>query len=234
MITLYQFQAAFNQPSGSPFCVKAHILLKMAGLDYKAVDLGDPRKAPKGKLPYIEDDGERVADTHFIRRHVEHKYGIDFDAGLSAAERAASKAFMTMAEDHLYWAGVYSRWIDEEGWPIVRDTFFAGLPAFLRPIITRVARGQVTSQIKGHGMGRHGAAEIYEMGAADIDALAAWLGDRPFFMGERPTVADSSVYAMTAAIADAPFETPMKKTALGHANLTAYCDRMRDRYFLAA
>jgi Glutathione S-transferase N-terminal domain len=45
-------------------------------------------KAPKGKLPYIVDDGEAVGDSTFIRWHIEKKYQIDFDRGLTPEQRA--------------------------------------------------------------------------------------------------------------------------------------------------
>ncbi|MGF7158677.1 glutathione S-transferase [Rhodoligotrophos appendicifer] len=231
MIILKQFQAAFGQPSGSPFCVKTHLLLKMGGIEYKTVDIDDPRKTPKGKLPVIEDDGKEIADTFYIRRHLERKYGIDFDEGLSASDRAAAHAFSSLVDEHLYWAGVYSRWIDDAGWPIVKSTFFTNLPGPLKFIIPPVARGQIRSQLKGHGLGRHSAAEIYEMGSADIDTVAVWLGDKPFFMGDKPSSADASVYAMTASIVDAPFESPLKKAALAKPNLVAYCERLKAKYF---
>src|SRR5205823_1488916 len=78
MITLYTFGPAFGLPDPSPFVTKAEILLKMAALPYRTDSTGF-RKAPKGKLPYIDDDGERVADSTFIRLHIEKKYGFDFD-----------------------------------------------------------------------------------------------------------------------------------------------------------
>ena len=61
MTTLYTFGPAFGLPDPSPFVVKAEMLLKIAALPYK-VDTGGFRKAPKGKLPYMDDDGEIVAD----------------------------------------------------------------------------------------------------------------------------------------------------------------------------
>src|SRR6266581_7292563 len=111
MITLYAFGPAFGLPDPSPFVTKAEVLLKMADLAYRIDNTGF-RKAPKGKLPYIDDDGERVADSTFIRWHVENKYDIDFDKGLSAEQRAISWAFEKMAEDNLYWALVDARWFD--------------------------------------------------------------------------------------------------------------------------
>ncbi len=66
MITLRSFGPAFGLPDPSPFVTKAEVLLKMAGLPY-TVDTGGFKKAPKGKLPYIDDDGETIADSTFIR-----------------------------------------------------------------------------------------------------------------------------------------------------------------------
>src|SRR5262249_38821390 len=78
MITLYTFGPAFGLPDPSPFVTKAEVLLKMAGLSYHT-DTNGLQKAPKRKLPYIDDDGERIADSTFIRWHIEKKYGIDLD-----------------------------------------------------------------------------------------------------------------------------------------------------------
>ncbi len=101
MITLYTFGPAFGLPDMSPFVTKAEMLLKLADLDYRT-DTKGFNKAPKGKLPYIDDDGEVEADSTFIRWHIEKKYGVDFDSGLDAGERATAWAFEKMFEDHVY------------------------------------------------------------------------------------------------------------------------------------
>src|SRR5512132_2110713 len=126
MITLYAFGPGFGLPDPSPFVTKVEVLLKMAGLAYRTDTTGF-RQAPKGKLPYIDDDGEQVADSTFIRWHLENKYRIDFDKGLSAEQRAVAWAFEKMAEDHLYWALVDARWFDEAN-------FAKGPKNFLRTI----------------------------------------------------------------------------------------------------
>ena len=82
MITLYTFGPASGLPDISPFVTKAEMLLKLARLDYQT-DSNGFDKAPKGKLPYIVDDGEFIADYTFIRWHLEKKNGIDFDQGLA-------------------------------------------------------------------------------------------------------------------------------------------------------
>ena len=59
MITLFTFGPQFGLPDPSPFVMKAETLLKMSGLPYRT-DGGGFRKAPKGKLPYIDDNGKRL------------------------------------------------------------------------------------------------------------------------------------------------------------------------------
>jgi glutathione S-transferase len=93
MITLYTFGPAFGLPDPSPFVTKAEMLLKLASLPYRTeASMAAFRKAPKGKLPYIDDNGTIVADSTFIRWHIEKKYGFDFDAGYDVRERATAWA----------------------------------------------------------------------------------------------------------------------------------------------
>jgi len=89
VITLYTFGPGFGLPDPSPFVMKVETLLKMAKLAYRTDTTGFA-KAPKGKLPYIDDDGVEVSDSTFIRWHIEKKYGIDFDQGLDASQKATA------------------------------------------------------------------------------------------------------------------------------------------------
>ena len=75
-------------PDASPFVHKLENHLRLAGLAYDKRP-GDARKAPRGKLPYIEDEGVLVADTSFIIEHLKQRHGDRLDAALSAAPVAA-------------------------------------------------------------------------------------------------------------------------------------------------
>ena len=110
MITLYGSGPNFGLPDASPFVTKAETLLRMSKLPFEKA-LMSFSKAPKGKIPYIEDDGQLLGDSTLIRWHLEKKYGIDFDQGLTAEQLAIAWAFEKMAEDNLYWASVYFRWM---------------------------------------------------------------------------------------------------------------------------
>jgi glutathione S-transferase len=73
MITLFGFGAGFGLPEISPFVTKTEVQLKMAGVAYRK-EKAMPPASPKGQLPYIVDEADRVADSTFIRAHIEGKY----------------------------------------------------------------------------------------------------------------------------------------------------------------
>jgi glutathione S-transferase len=230
MITLYKFGPGFGLPDFSPFVLKGETLLKLADLAYQ-VDLKGFGKAPKGKLPYIRDDGEIIADSTFIRFHIERKYGFDFDKGLSVAEKSVAWAAEKMCEEHLYWAVVDARWFDEANFARGPASFFKVAPAPIRPIAKAVVLRKLKRTIVGHGMGRHSKAQIEELGRRDLDAIAGILGDKPYLMGAEPCGADAAVFGSVAACLCKIFDTPVRTAAESHANLVAYCDRMMKRFY---
>jgi glutathione S-transferase len=230
MITLYSFGPYFDLPDPSPFVMKAEVLLKMAKLPFE-IDTRGFNKAPKGKLPYICDDGETIADSSLIRLHIEKKYGFDFDAGLSPSERGIAWAFEKMCEDHLYWAGLHARWMIDENFDKGPRRFFDSAPAVMRPFIIAMVRRQVRRNLWGHGMGRHTLAEMEQLAVRDIDAIADFLGDKPYLMGKAPCGADASLFPFVAHMLCPLFETAIRTRAEQRSNLAAYRDRLMGQYF---
>jgi len=232
MVTLYTFGPAFGLPDPSPFVSKVETLLKMAGVPYRTSTDGFG-KAPKGKLPYIDDDGECIADSTFIRWHIEKKYGFDFDRGLSAEARAVAWAFEKMAEDNLYWTLVDLRWTDDGNFHKGPVNFFRKVPAPLRPIVVAMVRRQLRKTLHGQGMGRHSTAEIVALATRSIDAIADYLGSKPFFMGAEPLGVDATMFAFAAGVLCPVFDTPIRTAAERHDNLKRYIGRMTARFYPA-
>lgn len=231
MIRLYSFGPNMGLPDASPFCIKAEVLLKMSGLPYTRPEFRGMGKAPKGKLPYIVDDGVTVADSTFIRLHLETRHGIDFDKGYSAAELAVGWAAEKMCEEHLYRAVVNDRWLKDENFVKGPAAFFKGIPAPVRPLITAMIRRKQRKTGIAHGMGRHSMAEIDMLGMKDIDALAAMLGSKPYFLGDRVSGADATVFGFVATASPAIYDSPIALRARGHANLMEYKARMMAEFF---
>lgn len=230
MITLYSFGPAFGLPDPSPFVTKVEILLKMAGLAYD-VHTGGFSKAPKGKLPFIADDGETIADSTFIRWHLEEKYRVDFDHGLTKEQRATAWAFEKMLEEHLYWTVVHARWTDDANFVKGPRTLFSAVPAPIRPFVLASIRRQIRRALYGQGVGRHSGDEIVALGTRSIDALADFLEAKPFMMGAQPAGLDATAFAFLAGVLCPLFELKLRGAAERHDNLRQYVGRMTDRFY---
>ena len=233
MIKLYQFAPAYGLPNASPFCMKVETYLRMAGLAYECPRRASLSKAPKGKMPYIEDGDKRIADSSFIVEYLKQTYGENLDAHLSERERAVALAVQRLIEENLYWAAIYSRWVEDAGFKLTRHIFFAKMPPVLKRIVPHLARRGLRQEMHGHGMGRHSRDEIYAIGCRDIAALAHILGDQPYFMGAQPSSLDATAYAFLANLMWIPIESPLLDQAKKFPNLEAYCRRMKARYYPA-
>ena len=153
------------------------------------------------------------------------------NASLSPAERGAALALRRLIEENLYWVMVYDRWDVDENWQRFRDVVLGAVPALVRPLVALVARRGVRGQLKGHGIGLHSRDEIHAIGRRDVGAIADFLGDKPFLMGDRPTEIDAVAYGQLPNIMCVPIDTPVKDEALRRPNLVAYVDRMKARFF---
>jgi glutathione S-transferase len=230
MITLFTAKPHFGLPDPSPFVCKAMVLLKMAGLQYVEKEMSF-RKAPKGKVPYIEDSGRLLADSTFIRFHLETRYGADFDKGLSAGEKAIAWAFEKMVEEHLYFALIDARWTDDRDFDKGPREFFKVIPAPLRPFIIRMVRGKLKKALHAQGMGRHRRDEIIELARRDLEAVSNQLDDSPWLMGAEPCGADASAWSQVTGALCPHFDGPLRAAAEAFPNLVAYRDRGMKRWF---
>lgn len=230
MLTLQTFGPAFGLPDASPFVVKAQMLLKLAGVPYRT-DRGGFRRAPKGKLPYIEDDGEIVADSTLIRLHIEQKYGVDFDAHLTPEQRGAAWMFDKALEDHFYWYVVQARWCDDENFAKGPASFFRSIPWPVRPVAQAVIRRKIRNTLHGQGTGRYKPEEATRILARGAQAAAQMLGDKPYFFGDKPCGADATAFAFMSGAMSPAFRMPLRDEIELHPNLTAYVARMRGEFF---
>lgn len=230
MIILYGAGPGFGLPEISPYTMKTAVQLRMARLDF-ILRPAMPAQSPKGQLPFIDDEGELVADSTFIRLHLEWKHGFDLDAGLDARQRAEAWAIERMVENHFGWAAAWPRYFLEDNFARGPAHFFDGLPEEQRPAMIGQLQARVAANMRAVGVGRHEPDEIEWLGTRSLQSLSAILDDKPYLMGDRPSGVDAIAFAQLAALLTPHFDSPLRRQAEGFLNLSAYTDRMMARFF---
>jgi glutathione S-transferase len=230
MITLYGFGPMFGLPEASPYVTKTEVQLQMLGLPYrKAFARSD--ESPKGQMPFVDDDGARIADSHFIREHLERKHGKDLDAGLDARRRAEAWAIERMLENHFGAVTGWARWLLPDNFAKGPAHFVDGAPEEMRPKLREEMLGRVRARHHAIGVTRHSDEEIVGLGVRSLAALSALLGDKPYLFGDTPVGVDAIAFAMLAGILTPFFDSPLRREAERFTDLVQYTARTMRRFY---
>ncbi len=229
MTTLYGWGPMFDCPSPSPYVIKSDIQLQMLGVRFDRA-IADLDAVSKHKAPYVEDDGQIIQDSNFIRAHFERKLGKSLMDGLSPRQQAQSWAFERMTEGHLAAVMAGERWMNDDNFRNGPALFFASVPEPMREQVINETRESIRTARWQSGIGRHSHDEQMQLAAWDVAAIAAQLGERLFLFGDEPTVADAAVSAVLISCATPYFDTPLVGLVDAHPNLTGYIRRMQECY----
>src|SRR5688572_20325368 len=96
------FSPSWGLPAGGPFDLKLLAWLRLADIPYEQAFEDNPRKAPKGKSPWIELDGQKIGDSEIIINLLGKRYGVDLDAGLTPEQNGIGHAWRRTFEEHFH------------------------------------------------------------------------------------------------------------------------------------
>ncbi|XP_050740041.1 failed axon connections homolog, partial [Eriocheir sinensis] len=197
VVVLHIFPRGTTCPSLSPFVMKLETYLRLASIPY-LVDFEEPL-GPKGKCPWITLNGEEMGDSHLIMAHLGTRYVLDFSGHLSEKERAEAHGLRVMMDEHFFWVNVLWRWVYDRRRAVCSLTHWGTwlpFPWVYRPLVARLLRHQAVMQ----GVGRHTWPQVFQLGWEDLRALSAYLGDKKFLTGDKPTEADCGVFGMLSQV----------------------------------
>jgi glutathione S-transferase len=229
-IKLFVFPRMFAIPNLSPFCCKMETWLRIADVPYEVVVTRDPRKAPRGKLPFIDDQGVLIADSSVIAAHLSRTRGIDLDAHLDDRQRATSLLVKRALEEHYSFVLAYTHLYRDEGLQYTKTRFDA-VPSLIRPIVSNAVRNSVKKILWYQGLLRGSHDEIVAKAIDDWRAVLASMSDGPFFFGQRPSSIDATVFGTLAPTILTPIETPIRAFLVTQPKAVAYAERLRERFF---
>jgi glutathione S-transferase len=225
-LSVFTFSPDWGLPTSGPFALKLVKWLDLAGIAYRQRYEDRAGKGPKGKNPWVELDGELIADTEVIIGRLAERSGFDIDGRLTADQRALSHAVRRMLEEHLHMVLEWELFVHPQGAAEVRRMAARQLPAVaVGPVAAMVCR-HFRRQLHARGIARHSPEIIAAKGKADVDAFEVLLGDGPFLFGPQPVMADVSAYGLLGPMAAWPMRTPVADYIKSRPALQSYLDRM--------
>jgi len=231
-IRLFAFGGGWGVPfnTAAPFPLKLDAWLRMAEIPFEFVIANDPNKGPKGKSPWIEYGSVCMGDSSLIIEHLEERFGIDLDAHLDPQQRALAVSVQRMLEEHFHQCFEHQLFFGRGAEARLQE-FAATMPIPLCWLVPTVLKRTFTKQLFARGMGRHSEDVIIAQGKADLDALSELLGDKPYFLGDRPSSIDACVFGFLGVTLYVAGDNPLYQYGASIENLMRYCDRMRVRYY---
>ncbi|CAD5206111.1 unnamed protein product [Bursaphelenchus okinawaensis] len=207
VVYLYQFKRSPVIPNLSPFCIKVETFLRAHDIPYEPIGSYTLR-SKQGRLPFIELNGEQIADSQIILWHLVKKFKID--EGLSKEQKALSRAVERLAEGSIYYPITYFRSIESAKNMINPNVSGLPLPSFLvGPVANRFIK-MSRPRLDMEGTGRFPRETIIEVLRRDIESVDGLLGDKKFIIGARPTVADFTVFGHLSVGYFLPFRQPVQ------------------------
>ena len=238
MLTLYRTGRYETLGDVSPFVYRLETWLRMADIEFESKfgsTLQLLQEAPRGLIPFVDLDGERLDDSSVIIETLKGRHGdILNDERLTAKERALGTLVKTLCEHELFYFMIYGRWVDGDA-----DTFaeflYRATPDDERPMAKAAAKENVINgMLHGFRIGRYDPGFIRDAFRDRQNALAHFLGDKPFIFGEAPSTIDAGLYAILASFIHFPLPNPHVEIARDYQSLVAYCDRIKARYYPAS
>lgn len=231
-VVLHQLPPVKDIVSRSPQCLALETFIKMSGIPYdneyeeKAQDV---TKENKGKIPYIIYKKDRVEGLKNCIEFLKKEFDVDTDNHLSPTDEAVAYAFRTMIEESTNWSLVYYRWVDNYG---ESKKMFSKLPPVLNVVSPKMFQNKCKKSIESHIIGRYNREELYNIAEQDLNALAAFLGEKVFFMGEQPSSFDAIAFGLLANFDYGTVGSPQQNLIREKlTNLHDFNERMKEKYW---
>jgi len=221
MLTLYSYPELFGIADNNPYGLKTFAFLKLTKVPFRHAHIFDASAAPRGQLPYIEDDGTTIGDSDAIIAHLINKYRLTIDATLTPPQRDTDLMIRRTLDD-LYWVMSYSRWKDDRYWPLFRDALMREHARVTAADLDK-ARAFNFQRYHFQGIGRFTPEAAYARGLADLAVLARLVPADEYVHGRKPGAVDAAIYGFIANILFYDIPTPLKAFVIAHANLERHC-----------
>ena len=189
----------------SPFCLKARICLQLKGVPFRRVTvtvcrLRELRQLnPLGKVPVLVHQGDVIADSSRIARHLEAAYPDPAMIPDDAPARAYAALIEEWADESLYFVIGAFKWLNPANRAAARaNTVDEMAAAALRPFVAWGITRNVRRRYAAWGYRAGALRELEDRMRDNLGVLATLLDGKPYLLGRHATLADVSVFAQLA------------------------------------
>lgn len=194
MLRLHQFEV-------SPFCDKIRRALRWKGQPFEVVEVPLAQAAsirkinPAGKLPTLEHDGEFIADSTDIARHLEERFPDPPLYPSDPRQRALCHVLEDWADESLYFYEMRLRFTFPHNAERFVPQLVAHDGALVRSLAPHVIPRMMRSLTRRQGVGRKSEARVVADVQHHLDAVDGLLQRSEWLVGEALSIADLSVFA---------------------------------------
>ncbi|GMS92628.1 hypothetical protein PENTCL1PPCAC_14803, partial [Pristionchus entomophagus] len=237
-VYLIQYPRCRTLPNFSPWSLKLETWFRIAGIPFTNINNEFTKFSAKGQVPFVELNGRQIADSNIIIATLRQEFGKTDLEPTDPKEQSVARAFTALAEEHLTWAMLALRSNSKNGlaFPASDDGwgrhFGTGLKkSLIKFIMGRANKKLITGRANAQGMGRHTPDELHAFAKEDLKSISSFLGEKPYFGGDRPTTLDATMFGHLAPLVYIP--TPegilTKIITVTYPNLGQFVDRIKEK-----
>ncbi|CAI2354912.1 unnamed protein product [Caenorhabditis sp. 36 PRJEB53466] len=226
-VYLYQFKRLQNCPNLSPFCLKLEVLCRVYGIAYEVVETATARSR-NGTLPFIELNGEHIADSDLIEIRLRQHFKIP---SLAADQEAQAVALSRFADNHLFYILLrYKSAVDAFYQTLVGMLPLPGALAALLVPLVRAVFGRALYARAVSAIGDFEPQELDELLHRDLKVIEDSIKGKYLF-GDKITPVDATVFGQLAAVYY-PFRSHITDVLeKDFPKVLEYCERIRKEVY---
>ncbi|XP_062301789.1 metaxin-1b [Osmerus eperlanus] len=238
-LELYCWKGDWGLPSVDTDCLTVLAYAKFAGAPLRVHKITNPWRSPTGILPALKakEEGSISKPSSIIIHLRKQKYNADYD--LSAKEGADTLAFVSLLEEKLLPALIYTQWLDSKNYVDVTRRWYAEhIPFplnFLLPSRMHSQQLEKLRLVRGDSLlepGEQLEKELYHDALECMTLLSQRLGSHKFFFGDSPSSLDAYVFGHLAPLLKIKLPNAKLQQHLNSLdNLRLYCSNILLLYF---
>ncbi|PCJ46476.1 MAG: glutathione S-transferase [Moraxellaceae bacterium] len=192
-------EVILHQWAISPFCGKVRRILDDKNIAYRVKNYNGALVAKAaslssaGKLPVLDINGKRIADSRQIATYLEKEFDSTPLVPKNSQQQAVMNIYQDWADESLYWYCFYFRLNYDNAWEQVATYFSEGRPSYEKLIVRHFGRVQYKRNLMAQGIGRYSKSQVEERFLFLLDQLNETLHEKHWLVGDRKTLADIAV-----------------------------------------